>query len=382
MVLAAVIALFLLARPDAPAPDIHDAIQQRLLEAEYGSARAFHFAAAPTAPVGNGEALGEVLAGLRAGDPAQRWAAAGELTRRRDRRAVEAIITAMLDAEDTIRVCVMATALGRIGDPRALGPLTQAAFDPGNRDLRLCAIQSLGMIGDRRAVPDLIRALGERNMPVAAADALARLGDARALTPLLAAAQDPELRLWMLRALGELGRPGAETALRAWAAADHPAHPDQRVRETAVEALWKLERLTTAQPLAALAKTLRDDADPGHRAWVAFRLGEARDPAGVAALAAALADPDPGIRERAAAALIRIGAPARTAVLARSTATGPDQAYSVAVLGYIGQPADIAHLQTLTESGHEPLSTVAAHSTALIRKFHATDDSPGLAGIH
>ncbi|MDT8282757.1 MAG: HEAT repeat domain-containing protein, partial [Gammaproteobacteria bacterium] len=289
--------LWLLLRPDAPAPDIHDQIQQRLLEAEYGSARSFHFAVAPTAPVGNGEPLGEVTARLRASDPAQRWAAAGELAQRRDRRAVEAVIGAMLDAEDTLRVCVMATALGRIGDPRALGPLTRAAFDPGNRDLRLCAIQSLGMIGDRRAVPDLIRALEQRNMPVAAADALARLGDARALAPLLVAAEDPELRLWVLRALGELGQPGAEVALRSWTAADNP---DQRVREAAVEALWKLERLSSTPAHTALAQTLQNDADPGHRAWAAFRLGEAHDPTGIPALTAALADPDSGIRERAA----------------------------------------------------------------------------------
>ena len=68
--------LWLLVRPDAPAPDLHDRIQQRLLEAECGSVRTFHFAASPGAPVGNGEALGEVLAGLRALGPLTRAATA------------------------------------------------------------------------------------------------------------------------------------------------------------------------------------------------------------------------------------------------------------------------------------------------------------------
>lgn len=353
--------------PEAPAPDLHDRIQQRLLEAEYGSARIFHFAASPGAPVGNGEALGEVLAGLRAGDPAQRWAAAGELARRGDRRAVEAVITAMLDSEDTIRVCVMATALGRIGDPRALAPLTRAAFDPGNRDLRLCAIQSLGMIGDSRAVPELIRALESRNMPVAAADALARLGDARALAPLLAAAEDPELRLWMVRALGELGQPGAEAALRTWAA---PGQAKPRVRETALEALWKLDQLTAARPRTALAHTLQHDPDPGHRAWAAFRLGEAGAPAAVPALATALADPEPGVRGRAAAALIRLGEPALDSVRTlAATGPAPPRDYAIALLAYLGDRSDLARLdRTITQSADPGRAATARRSRALLQR--------------
>lgn len=358
--------VLLLALRDRSVTDVHDRIQQRLLEAEYGSARSFHFAAPPAAPVGNGEPLGEVMSGLQAADPAARWAAAEELARRRDRRAVELVIAAMLDSEDTIRVCVMASALGRIGDPRALGPLSRAAFDPDNRDLRLCAIQALGMIGDTRALPDLVRALENRNMPVAAADALARLGDPRALAPLLSAAQDPELRLWMVRALGELGQAGAREALRRWA---DPAYSEPRVRVAAAEALWKLERLAQPDPGAALAAVLDGDADPDHRAWAAFRLGEIAQPTAIAALAAALGDPDSGVRERAAAGLIRIGAPAAAAVRPRAvTAPQSQQRYAIAVLGYVGDARDLPLLESVARNA-AALAGTARRSMELLDRL-------------
>ncbi len=121
----------------------------------------------------------------------------------------------------------------RIG--RALGALTEAAFDKTNRDLRFCAIQSLGMIGDRRAVPKLNEALEARNNPVEAASSLARLGDARAVEPMIRAAEDPTLRFWMITALGELGNPQALPFL-----ATQGNDPQPVIRETAAEAAWKI----------------------------------------------------------------------------------------------------------------------------------------------
>ncbi|MES0328112.1 MAG: HEAT repeat domain-containing protein, partial [Gammaproteobacteria bacterium] len=152
--------------------DLHSHIQQHVLEAEYGSATTFHFASQPGIVSTSTESSTSLVGKLQANQADVRWFAAGELAKRKDKRAVEYIIKAMRDPTDTIRVCVMAQALGRIKDPRALGPLSAAAFDSTNRDLRLCAIQSLGMLGDPRAVPKLIEALETRNMTIAAASAL------------------------------------------------------------------------------------------------------------------------------------------------------------------------------------------------------------------
>ena len=137
-----------------------------------------------------------------------------------DERAVEPLITALKDKEWTVRKCAV-TALGKIGDERALKPLLKAlndedsdvkrrvilslekmknlAIDPllrafYDKDWRVQAIvaEALGKIGDERAVQPLIRALTdkdkiERNRYVRgkAAEALGRLGDKRAIKPLV-----------------------------------------------------------------------------------------------------------------------------------------------------------------------------------------------------
>lgn len=365
LLLAAVLSVLWLR--ENPEPDIHTQLQQRLIEAELGSATSFHLAAGPRAAQPPSDApFADVLAQLTSNRPERRWAAAGELSARRDPRAVEAVIRAMREPGDTVRVCLMASTLGYLRDPRALGPLTEAAFDPANRDLRLCAIESLGMLGDRRAVPELIRALEARNMPVAAANALAQLGDARAVASLVAAAQDPELALWMIAALGELGSAQALPYLDARAATPDAAGS---LRQAVHEAIWKISQLGAADVTQSLAGTLATDADVSHRAWAAFRLGERRATRAIPALVTALDDTDRGVRERAAAALIRSGTVARPAILARAAQPGTGQPYAIAVLGYIGEIADSARLQTLAETGDPALAPVASRSAELIGAF-------------
>ena len=158
----------------------------------------------------------------------------------------------------------MASVLGHLKDPRALSALTEAAFDPGNRDLRLCAIQSLGMIGDRRAVPALIEAVRTGNNPVFAANAIARMGDVRGVEPIIKAARDSQLRLWMVRALGELGSMAAVSYLSSFG--NGPAAP---IRQAATEARWKIGQLSAADPVQALSGVLREEASSIRRMWTA-----------------------------------------------------------------------------------------------------------------
>ena len=343
--------------------DLHGEIDHHLREAEWGSADPIQFARCSQGPAGMGEPVAALIGRLRSPAPEARWRGAEALATTGDPRAVAPLIAAMQDPAGTRRVCVMAKALGQLGDPRAVPALAEAALDPTNEneDLRLCAIRSLGMIGDRRAVPWLIAALESRTCPLAAATALARLGDPRATVPIRRAAADPGLRLWMVAALGELGNPEALPFL-----GELSGDPEAAVRAAAEAAIWKIGRLAAPDPVTALATALREESDPARRQWAAVRLGERWSGPAVAELIAALADGDRGVRGRAAAALVRVGAPAAPAVRETLTRGTPRQRrYAVAVLGYLGTAADLPRLRGVA-AGSGPLAATSQASIRLI----------------
>ncbi|MDP1925211.1 MAG: HEAT repeat domain-containing protein [Thiobacillus sp.] len=215
-------------------------------------------------------------------------------------------------------------------------------------------------------------------MPVEAAKSLARLGGDDALAPIAAAAEDPALRFWMIQSLGELGRAKALPFLAGYAREPSP------VREAVAEARWKIALLSASQPVRGLADTLARDPDPYRRRWTAFRLGESRDQHVVAALVNALGDVDDGVRGRAAAALVRIGAPAlplvRRAALADASAS-PTSAneLALAVLGYVGDAADAAALEREATRLHDPARTTARRSARMIHHFASFRVQAGLA---
>jgi len=355
---------------DAPQPDVHAELQQRLLEAELGSAVTIHFASGARARVPDDTPTRTLLANLEAPVPDTRWPAATQLAVRRDPRAVEAVIRAMRDPAGTVRVCVMASALGHLQDPRALGALTAAVFDPRNRDLRLCAIQSLGMIGDRAAVPTLIAALTANNTPVAAANAIARLGDERGVLPIIAAAGDPQKQLWMIMALGELGSPLALPYLQS-------LDVDQKlsIRQAAQEAQWKIAQLSIDRPVVALAEVLASDASASHRMWAAFRLGELKQAEAIPVLMRALEDDNRDVAGRSTAALVRIGVAALPALRAEIQEGAAGRFYAAAILGYAGSPVDIELLQGVEQvAGQGPLADVARRSIELINSGYRPED--------
>jgi HEAT repeat protein len=333
-----ILVLFVLYRPGTT-PDLHAEIQQRLLEAEIGSATTFHFASGTRAVVPDDTAT--LLANLESSFPGTRWEAAKELAARREPQAVEAVIRAMRDPRGTIRVCVMASALGRLKDPRALSALTEAVFDPGNRDLRLCAIQSLGMIG-------------------------ARMGDERGVMPIIHVASDPQLRLWMIMALGELGSPSALPYLVSLGNKQKPS-----LRKAVNEAQWKIAQLSAADPVLSLSDVLASEALARRRMWAAFRLGELQQPDSIPVLMQALDDENRDVRGRSAAALIRIGDAAlpKLRQLAMSD-TIPARYYAAANLGYTGGLAEIPLLERVAwKNDDDVLTDIARRSIELIESF-------------
>lgn len=107
-----------------------------------------------------------------------------------DPRAVDPLIAALKDETGGVRAFA-ASALGQIGDPRAVEPLIAALKGEGGW-ARKEAVEALGQIGDPRAVEPLVAALnGEAgSVRKGAAEALGRLGDPRAVEPLVAALAD------------------------------------------------------------------------------------------------------------------------------------------------------------------------------------------------
>jgi HEAT repeat protein len=89
-----------------------------------------------------------------------RLAAASALGKVGDSRAVDPLITALDDQQGVNEVAALA--LGEIGDPRAVEPLTET-LENESWEIRSSAAKALGKIGDERAVNPLTKLLEDRN---------------------------------------------------------------------------------------------------------------------------------------------------------------------------------------------------------------------------
>lgn len=107
--------------------------------------------------------------------------------------------------DDNVRLAA-ASALGRIGDSRAVDPLI-AALDDQQRVKEVAAL-SLGKLGDSRAVEPLINELDEENWEVrsSVAKALGKIGDDRAVPSLINLLKDKSenVRWHAVQALKEI----------------------------------------------------------------------------------------------------------------------------------------------------------------------------------
>lgn len=133
----------------------------------------------------------ELIDKLLSKEPDERWTAASELARWKDEKSVKAIIEAMQDTKGTIRTCVMAESLGRIGSKKATSALIQAINHPVNQDLCICATKALGEIRDKRALRPLIKKYYNSKDKFFTIEAIGKLGDKRALPMLNEAAKKP-----------------------------------------------------------------------------------------------------------------------------------------------------------------------------------------------
>jgi HEAT repeat protein len=186
-----------------------------------------------------------------------------------DRRAVPALIERLADKEPWIRTRA-AEALGRARDPRAIEPLIRARHGThagGAGTSALMALEAYGEPWARARLIEIVKA-GDEDLGPTAAEVLASLGEKAAVEPLLAALA---------------GKP----------------YPD---RSKVVNALARLGEARDPRLMETMLRILKEGPWP-EREQAAFGLGRIGDRRAIGPLMAALKDPSPWVRTRAAYAL-------------------------------------------------------------------------------
>lgn len=276
-------------------------------------------------------------------DRAVRWHDAGEMAR--------ALVDVLAATDDVGARNAALEALERLGAPAVDALVAALEVDQPHRKFLLDA---LGGLADPRAVPALARGLDDPdpNVQVAAAEALGRIGGPAAEAALLACA-DRSSGMVQLTALDALAQAGAVVpATRALRWADVPVvrvsalrllgnARDPAALPTLVAALGDRTRRAREAAIEALARYVDDGATDAQRALVARELRALGRPA-VDHLIEALAARQPEVR-RAAALLLGVGqhraAVARLAELLGDPDAGAAAARAIDAMGPAGHRA-------------------------------------------
>ena len=295
--------------------------------------------------------------------------------------AIPSALVRLLGSEDTRHDVV--EAFVRFGSS-AVELLIQQ-LDQEDTEVRRAAISALGRIGDRRAVPALTGLLddGELHVRIAAASALARLGDGRAFEPLLSLLGDAHVavRQAAIGALNSIGHPEMGQRIRRMLAA-----PDPVLRESAV----KIGGYFGFSECVDEVLERCTDSDEAVRAAALEHLPYFDDPRALGALAAALDRDTP--RARAAAAKALGALPDADAIeLTRTAMSDPEPWVRYFAAIAMGQHCDGAGLPRLVAmAGGDPAPHVRVAAIEAIGRCAGTDslrllepflDEPGDIGL-
>jgi hypothetical protein len=148
---------------------------------------------------------------------------------------VEPTIELLADPDEEVRALALAV-VGAFDDPRII-PATIELLADADWWLRICAADTLGQFKDPKAVDALIGALGDAETRWAAVEALGRIGDPRSLAPLSKLLNDPapEIRIEVLLALPNFYHPKILEALHRVAKSDQHRNVRARALELAEE---------------------------------------------------------------------------------------------------------------------------------------------------
>jgi HEAT repeat protein len=248
--------------------------------------------------------------------------------------AVAPLIAALKDADFNVRT-YSALALGEIKDPRAVEPLVAALKDT-QADVRTNAAWALGEIKDPRAIEPLSAALKNEDHRVRedAAYGLGQIKDPRAIEPLIAAFKDTgsQVRINVAWALAEIRDPRAFESFIAGL-----KDKDPTVRGNSAVGLGRINDPRAIEPLIAVF----NDTDGKARGKAVWALSQFKSSHALTLLIGAMRDTDPKVQEAAGLTLAAIGAPSVPPLIASLKDPDPQlQQRIVTTLASIGPPAD------------------------------------------
>ena len=313
------------------------------------------------------EPLMALLAGSN-GNPARAWAAnvLGEV---RAQPAFPILVKALDDPNDEVRA-KSATALGRLGDRRAIGHLLVRLLTDPAPFVRGRIASTLGQFGGPEVIDRLVRALGDPAwwVRMRSVEALEQIGSV-AEGPLLVALDDgdQEIRqraavslerlgvaanLVQMMEAGDRGAEASQTLARLAAAgtrellAELLLHPSPEVREVGVTAIRRAGRSDLG---AELIQRAAADSEPALRALALDTLRVLRLEQVLAAALTGAVDPDLRVRAAAIRLAGTLGGPDVVDVVRAHTAD-PDPPVRAAAAGALGAlkarsgQADLARL--------------------------------------
>ncbi|MGW4020969.1 HEAT repeat domain-containing protein [Streptomyces sp. NPDC005009] len=247
-----------------------------------------------------------------------------------------------------------AVACGRTGAPLAVRPLAAMIGAGGDAWHDRGPVDGLGLLGDPRAVPALVPLLHSpvglvRLLTVRAIRACADPDTPRRCLAALHASDRPEDDHHLFRLLGELGDPAAGPALLETL---HRLTTRARWSQGAPACAAALGKLRVREAVPLLARIVADDPAHRHlgpgdgtalRREAAYALGRIGDPAAADALAEAVRDPSPDVREQAVTALTRLSGHRAAAHLA-ALCDGPYARRALSALAGSADPAAVPSL--------------------------------------
>lgn len=292
------------------------------LHSAHAQAKVVDAGAAPASPADAAhdakgeEALKKALVRLKSSSPVERAEAADEMGRRgyRFRKQIAESLRPLLLADpDSVVRAAAGRALGRLGAREAVPDLIKALGDK-TVEVRVVSAAALWRLPDPSAVPALLERVKDEDRAVREWSALA-LGvaaDPRAVPELIVLLGDPErpVRLAALRSLGRINRPEGLKPLTSYLLSGK--HDDEE-KEEVVNSIASIEG--TARVGALLELLAAPGIETSHKLRLVRALGKVGDAQAISALRklALQRDEPKSLREAANLAVAAVVARAKAA---------------------------------------------------------------------